>query len=194
MAKTKLDMIHAFGQEVEAAAGAETRQRVMAGSEALSGKTGTVEIALWVRDAIDRLDAETPPEVRNRIMETCGRNCILVNQAVITRGQARRAKFADEAAFLAAEIRKPQAGTRLERQGNLLVQTYTPRSFSHPMRCYCGLLRDLPAGKHVSATYCHCSQAFVQAYWSGVLGRDVKVDILETAVTGSDVCRFRIKL
>ena len=138
------------------------------------------------------MDSSTPEAVRTRIMETCGRNCSSVNQAVIERGRARRIKYEDEAEFLAAEVRKPQAGTDLEFDGEVLFQTYRPQSFSRPMRCFCSLLRELPAGETVSSTYCHCSRAFVQAYWSEVLGHRVEVTILETAVTGSNVCRFKI--
>ncbi len=194
MAKSKLGMIEEFGGQVENAVGPEVRARVMTGAEALTDKTGGKVISLWVRDAIGRLDALAPEATRIQIMETCGRNCVHHNSGVIARGQARRAKFEDEEAFLAAEVRKPQAGTRLERNGNVLIQTYTPQSFSHPMRCYCGLLRDLPAGEQVSPTYCHCSKAFVQTFWSEVLGRPVEVTILETAVTGSTECKFRITL
>jgi hypothetical protein len=127
-------------------------------------------------------------------MENCGTNCAHVNRTPIERGKARRAKHATEEDFLAAEIRKPQTGTRLERDGNILYQIYTPTTFSHPMRCYCGLLRGLPEGVQVSPTYCRCSGAFVRTYWSEVLGRPVKVDVLETAITGSTECRFRITL
>ena len=192
MAKSKLGMIVEFGSQVEQTAGAGIRSQVIAGAGRLTLKTSGEEISLWVRDAIDRLDALVPEEARIRIMETCGYNCTRLNFPVIARAKARRAKFVDETAFLAAEIRKPQAGTRLEQTGDLLIQTYVPQSFNHPMRCYCGLLRDLPAGEKVSSTYCNCSKAFVQTYWSDVLGRPVEVSIQETAVTGSTECRFRI--
>ncbi len=194
MAKSKLGMIEEFGGQVEKAVGVDVRTRVMAGAEALTVKTSGEDISLWVRSAIDRLDALVPEITRVKIMETCGYNCAYHNSSVIARGKARQAKFDCEEAFLAAEVRKPQAGTRLECNGNVLIQTYTPLSLGHSMRCYCGLLRDLPAGEQISPTYCNCSKAFVQTYWSEVLGRPVDVTILETAVTGSTECKFRIML
>lgn len=194
MAKSTLDMIEQFGHEVEAVAGETVGQQVVAGADRLTAKSKPEAIALWVRDAIERLDILAAEDDRVTIMENCGTNCAHVNGTVIERGKARRAKHATEEAFLAAEIAKPQAGTRLERDGNALYQIYTPADYSHPMRCYCGLLRGLPEDAQVSPIYCRCSGAFVRAFWSEVLGRPVKVDILETAVTGSTECRFKITL
>lgn len=194
MAKSMLGMIEQFGHEVEAVAGETVRRQVMTGTENLTPKSKPETIALWVRDAIERLDGLAAEDDRITIMENCGTNCAHLNSTPIERGKARRARHATEEDFLAAEIRKPQAGTRLERDGNILYQIYTPTAFTHPMRCYCGLLRGLPEGVQVSPTYCRCSGAFVRMYWSEVLGRPVEVEILETAVTGSTECRFRITL
>ena len=194
MAEPVLGMIEQFGREVEAVTGASVRRQVMAGTESLTPKTKPEEIALWVRDAIDRLDTLTVEDARAKVMENCGVNCAHVNGTVIERGKTRRAKHPTEETFLAAEVRKPQNGTRLERDGDILYQIYAPAAFSRPMRCYCGLLRGLPEVVHVSPTYCQCSRAFVRTYWSEVLGRPVGVDVLETAITGSTECRFKITL
>jgi len=166
----------------------------MAGTESLTPKTRPAEIALWVRDAIDRLDRLAAEDARSKVMENCGVNCAHANGTVVQRGKARRAKHATEETFPAAKVRKPPTGTRLERDGDIRYQVYTPAAFSHPMPCYCGLLRGLPEGVQVSPTYCHCSRAFVRTYWSEVLGRPVAVDALETAITGSTECRFKIAL
>jgi hypothetical protein len=194
MAKSTLGMIEQFGHEVEVVAGDTVRQQVMTGAESLTPKTKPGAIALWVRDAIERLDTLAAEGAPMKVMEHCGTNCAHVNRTPIERGKARRAGHATEEAFLAAEIRKPQTSTRLEHDGDILYQIYTPAAFSRPMRCYCGLLRGLPEGVQVSPTYCHCSGAFVRTYWSEVLGRPVEVDILETAISGSTECRFKIAL
>ncbi|MEW5871125.1 MAG: hypothetical protein AB1894_17755 [Chloroflexota bacterium] len=106
----------------------------------------------------------------------------------------RRGKFESEGEFLEAELRKPPTGTRLERQGEILYQYYTPGLFTHPMRCYCSLLRGLAPGDSASLTYCQCSRAFVQTYWQAALGRPVQVDLLETCIAGAQACKFAIHL
>jgi predicted hydrocarbon binding protein len=133
-----------------------------------------------------------PNQIRVQIMENCGVSCARKNAAMIERARARRQKAASEEDFLAAEIKKPMKGTRLEREGNTLYQVYVPRAFTRPMRCYCALVKDLPAGETISSTYCHCSKAFVRTMWETILGRPVQVELLESAVSGASECKFRI--
>jgi hypothetical protein len=194
MAKSTVGMIEQISHEIEAIAGPTVREQVMEGAANLSTKSNPTQTSQWVKGAIDRLDSLASEEARIKIMENCGTNCAHLNTNVMDRGKARRMKYPSEEGFLAAEQRKPQAGTRLERQGNTLFQIYTPQAFTHPMRCFCGLMRGLPAGEQVSPTYCHCSKAFVKTYWEAVLGRTVTVEILESAITGSAECRFKITL
>jgi len=85
-------------------------------------------------------------------------------------------------------------GTRLERQGNIVYQFYTPQSYTRPVRCYCGLLRGLPDDETVSLTYCHCSKGFVERVWEAVVGRHVKVELLQSVVHRDKECKFAIHL
>jgi hypothetical protein len=193
MTKSALGMIEAFAGQVEAGAGTAVRGQVMASSEGITARTDPVEVARWVRDAIGRLDEAVPSETAVRIMEACGANCATVNHGIIGRAVARRQKYRSEEAFLAAEIKKPMAGTRLERRGDVLHQFYTPGSFGRGMRCYCALVKALPEGEMLSPTYCHCSKAFVKSLWEAVLGRPVAVQIVSSALTGSSECEFMIR-
>jgi hypothetical protein len=188
-----LGMIEQFGGEVESVAGKDVRDAVMVGADKLKASSSPDKVSLWVRDAVDRLDTLAGDDART-VMEKCGAACGQVNHAMTDRAKVRRARFATEEAFLDAEVKKPSKGTRVERKAGVLYQVYAPGEFSHPMRCYCGLMRGLPADVQVSPTYCQCSRAFVRAYWSEVLGRAVEVEVLETAITGSTECRFRIDL
>ena len=192
MSKTVVGMIEQLEGEVGAATDAGVRAQVMAGAETITAKSTGTEVALWAKGAMERLDSLVDQETREQIMERCGANCARRNSGVLDRTVARRRKFADEEAFLIAEIRKPPAGTRLSREGDSLVQVYTPQAFSHPMRCYCALVKDLPKGEVMSQTYCHCSKAFVQTVWEAALGRPVSVELEASAVSGASECRFRI--
>lgn len=192
MSKTTLEMIARFGREVEAAAGEEARQAVMSGSQALTPKTGAVELAQFMKGAVDRLDAAAGPDQRASIMDRCGTSCAQTNSGMMEKARARRLKFTSEEAFLQAELKKEKSLSTLEREGEVLYQTYTPQNFSRPARCFCGLMRDLPAAEEMSPTYCLCSAAFVRTYWETVLGRPVSVEIIETALSGSTQCRFKI--
>lgn len=175
-------------------AGGQARDEVMQGLESLGAKTKPAEVAVWVKGAMQRLDEAVNAGTREEIMLRCGRNCALVNQRPIVAVKKRRAKFSSLDEFLAAEESHPPAGMKFERDGDTVYQYYTPRAFSHPMRCFCGLMRALPEGETVSKTYCNCSRGFVQVWWEGVLDHPVKVELLESAISGSDVCKFAIRL
>jgi hypothetical protein len=104
-------------------------------------------------------------------------------------------EYATEEAFLEAEVHQPATGTRLEREGNVLHQFYTPRSYPfHPGRCYCAAVQGLPESETMSANYCQCSRAFVQTVWENALGRSVTVELIKSTLSGADECEFKVTL
>ncbi len=183
-------------EHIERLAGPEVSSQVMQGSDPItkSSNPKSEKVALWTQGAMARLDALVDQETRQQIMTNCGYNCALVNSTPLRKAQARRKKFDTLDAFLEAEQQHPPAGTRLVRDGYILYQYYTPRLFTHPMRCYCSLLRALPEGQTASLTYCQCSRGFVQKYWEAVLGRPADVQLLESCVSGAQECKFAIRL
>ena len=194
MSKRIEGMIQEIGGHIEEFAGAKVREKVMEGGKKVAISPDRRIIALWVKDAIDRLDASTTPEKCRQIMTTCGHTCITHAKGLAQGLKNRRQKHPTEEAFLKAEIKKPVKGIRLEMQGNTLIQYYTPHTYSTPRRCFCGLMFALPEDVNASPTYCQCSRAFVQAHWETVLGRPLKVELGETAITGAEECKFIIHL
>ena len=175
-------------------AGEEVGKRVMEGSDGITEKTDKKKVALWTKDAMDRLDALVEKQTRVQIMNDCGANCAEINRRVIQKAVERRKKFETIEDFLKEEEAKPQKGTRIVREGTRLFHIYTPQAFTHPMRCYCGLLRALPKNAVVSMTYCHCSEGFVKKYWECILERPVSVTLMESAVSGASECKFAVQL
>ena len=194
MGIAKHGMLAAMEGCVENVAGRAVATKVMEGSEQITEKTDKRKTALWVKGAMERLDKLVDDENKKRIMRDCGYNCAKKNSKVIERAVARRKKFGSTDEFLVAEQQKPMKGTKLAREGNILYQYYTPQAFTRPMRCYCGLLRELPSEETVSTTYCNCSRGFVEKYWENILGKPVRVDILQSAVSGASECKFAIHL
>ena len=193
MSKRTVGQIKELSGRIEEFVGAKVGAEVAAGADKAAAG-GDAEVALWVKGAIDRLDKLVGSKTGQQIMAACGHSCVAVNSGVVTRAQARRGKYPTEEAFLAAEVAKPPAGTRLELHGKVLTQCYTPHSFRRGVRCYCGLMRGLPAAVTISATYCHCSRGFVEKYWEAVLGRPARVELGRTAISGADECQFVIHL
>jgi hypothetical protein len=179
---------------MEQLAGKTIATKVMEGSEQITEKTDKRKTAEWVKNAMEKLDALVDEKTRVQIRQNCGYNCAKKNNKVIERAVARRKKYASIDDFLEAEQQKPMKGTKLAREGNILYQFYMPQAFTRPMRCYCGLLRGLPNKETVSKTYCNCARGFVEKYWETVLGKPVKVDLMQSVVAGDKECKFAIHL
>ena len=194
MGKTKQGMLRTLEENIDHFAGEEIKKKVMEGSEEITEKTDKRKTAKWVKEAIEKLDSLVNEKTRNQIMENCGYNCAEINKRVIERAKTRRKKYRTIDEFLEAEQRNPMKGTRLAREGDVLYQVYTPQSFTRPMRCYCSLLRGLPAEEKISSTYCHCSKGFVKKFWEGILERPVQVELIQSAVSGAKECKFAIHL
>lgn len=178
-------------ETIRSEAGKEAAARIMAGSESLKDSSSKEKVAKWVKGAMERMDDALDAEASERIMSACGRNCADHHGSVVERTKARRAKYGTLEEFLDAEERKPQKGYLLERDGPDIIVGYTPESYG--VRCLCSLVQGLPVGEAMSRTYCGCSKGFVERHWEQVLGRPVEAELLESAVTGSKVCRFRVR-
>jgi hypothetical protein len=140
------------------------------------------------------LDALVDENTRIQIMNACGSNCAEINKRVIQKAVERRNKFKTIEEFLKAEQEKPQKGTRIQLDGNQLFHIYTPQAFTRPMRCYCGLIRDLPKEVTMSKTYCYCAEGFVKKYWETILQKPVQVSLIGSAVSGASECKFAVQL
>jgi hypothetical protein len=186
-------MLTPIEKNIEHYAGTEVCKKVMAGNEEITEKTNKKKMALWTKDAMDRLDELVDEKTRIQIMNDCGSNCAEINKRVIQKALERRKKFATFEDFLKSEIQTPQKGTSYEQNGDRLLHIYTPQVFTHPMRCYCGLIRALPSNTTISKTYCHCSEGFIKKYWETITGKPVDVKLLESAVSGASECKFAVK-
>ncbi len=162
----------------------------MTGSENTTEKTDKTKMTLWTKDAMDRLDSSVDEQIRIKIMNECGKNCADINKRVIQKAIERRKKFKTFQEFLKTETQNPQKGTKLVWEGKQLFHVYTPQTFSHPMRCYCGLVRALPKEVTAPKTYCHCGEGFVKKYWESITEKPVTVTLLESAISGASECKF----
>jgi predicted transcriptional regulator YdeE len=183
-----------IARRIEQFAGAEVRKKVMKGKDEMLAAKDPVKGALWMKQAIDRLDTSATPEECKQIMTACGQACLAMNIKGMEASKEVRRKCVTEEEFLNIELNATPEITRYEMNGDILYWYYTPRKLGKGMRCVCPLFSMLPEGVNASSTYCQCSRAFVQAYWSGILGRPVNVELGETSITGAEECKFIIHL
>jgi hypothetical protein len=57
---------------------------------------------------------------------------------------------------------------------------------------YCSLHRGLPIDV-TNTNYYKCSESFVQTQWEQIPEKPVEVKVLESAISGSDECKFQIQ-
>jgi len=61
--------------------------------------------------------------------------------------------------------------------------------------CHCPRVRDaLKAGERLPKSYCHCSAGFYKKNYEEILRQPVDVEILETVLSGDEVCSFAVHL
>ncbi|NYT11386.1 MAG: hypothetical protein GKC03_02405 [Methanomassiliicoccales archaeon] len=62
--------------------------------------------------------------------------------------------------------------------------------------CHCPRIRSvvLSDENEISPTYCYCGGGFYKSNWERVIGRPVRVELMESVLRGDDVCKFRIIL
>ena len=183
------EMAKQFKESIIGRLGPETEETIFNGKTA---PNDPLKRAQWVKEALTNLDKNTEKKICNEIMHGNGVNCANHNVSIVNSSLKRRAKHTSLEEFIDAEIKKPPKGTTLKRDGDALTLSYLPQKFSRPMRCFCSLVNSLPRDEVLSETYCSCSVGFVESWWSQVIGKPVKAHLLESAITGSDICRFRI--
>ena len=94
------------------------------------------------------------------------------------------------------------------REGSRIMTTKIPKSCNleqymketdrekrRALYCHCPRIRETIGSKmRLSSTYCYCGAGFYKAIWEYTLQQPVKVELLESALKGDDVCRVAIHL
>lgn len=61
--------------------------------------------------------------------------------------------------------------------------------------CHCPRIRDiLKTSDTISQTYCYCGAGFYKGIWEEILQSTVEVEVLETVLSGDEVCKIAIYL
>jgi hypothetical protein len=93
-------------------------------------------------------------------------------------------------------------------KGNTIIATKIPKSgflkqylqesdpeIRRSMYCHCPRVRHaVSANKEVPKLYCYCGAGFYKHMWETILGRSLDVEVLESVLSGGEVCRVAIKL
>jgi hypothetical protein len=132
----------------------------------------------YISTLMENLEKGVDEPTRVRMMNDCGRACARRGELFKTAEAGR----GDLKAFLTrmTEILGPDSA--------VLVDEKTVR-WNYP-RCYCELVAAGP--ERLPAVYCQCSVGWVLEMFETVLGRPVKVRLVQSIRTGGPSCVFHI--
>jgi len=94
------------------------------------------------------------------------------------------------------------------RQGNTIIATKIPKSSylreyfqeedpleKRRLYCHCPRVRDwVGAEPSLPPEYCYCGAGFYQGIWEEILGKPVRVEVLESVMQGGEVCQIAVHL
>jgi predicted hydrocarbon binding protein len=86
--------------------------------------------------------------------------------------------------------------TKIPKSGYLVdyFQSNDPGE-KRKLYCHCPRVRDGVGEKpQLPETYCYCGAGFYQGIWETILGEPVRVEVLESVMTGGDVCKIAVHL
>ena len=58
--------------------------------------------------------------------------------------------------------------------------------------CHCGRVRNQirEHKQSYSEAYCYCGAGYYKGIWEEIIGKEVKIDVVETVLRGSSICKF----
>jgi hypothetical protein len=156
-----------------------TRREIMAGHEYIRAGASPELKARWYRGVIERMDALLEPAKRFRARELCA--CSRTAWRLDRMKRLGRA-HQDWDALSAAVQKSGLMGAEVRRTGRrVLVRFGVPACVCHSIRA---------STEPVSITYCHCCKGHLMALFEAALGRVVRMDVVESHVSGGSDCRF----
>lgn len=207
------DKLILFANNIDSFANPEIRKEVMTGSEGLTGESSLEELALWMKDAVDRLCALVDEDTAKRILTYNA--CRFIEETFLgdTVGELARLKALYEKNGDIDEIIREMDKDlsfngksmfpKFERKGNVLYNTKNPcqpeefagakDSYEKQLYyCFCPFAKatreDFPP------VYCNCGAGFCKFIWEEIVEREVNIEVIESILTGGERCTFAVYL
>jgi len=176
-------------------------QTVMQGSDQLTIESSMDERVAWLKTAMDHLDERADDFQKYDILSSCAH---LIPQSAVDYARAIYEQTHDIDALLQAMLAHKWFPKQMYREGNVIyivkrpanaeeyakAQTLTEKRYHC---CYCSMVcHRMDSG--VSQTFCNCSSGWYRRTWEGILGRPVRVEVIETVLGNGEACRFAVYL
>lgn len=165
-------------------AGPEIAEQVFAGYEVHETGTRLRQKAAWIRQMVQKMEQKCSPRVCRSVMESCGQKCC----GILTRKAAfslwKQAASPEE--FLLSLNQRKIGGGRLRLTNpNTITGGYD--------QCFCGQVKQTEE-PFPGLAYCQCSAGWYKRLFESVLEKEVKVELLQSIISGSPTCEFLIHI
>jgi predicted ArsR family transcriptional regulator len=160
--------------------------RLLHDRPAYDSLTTPAQTARWIAALMDDLDAQLGADLAKAVMEGCGRGCI--GQTLLAKAKQIQVGSAGLDDLLAKLNQAHLGGGGLRREGTPDGATIHA---SYP-RCYCGSVSK--TRQPISPTYCQCSCGWYRQLFETLLGKPVKVELVDSIAHGAASCRFIITI
>ena len=184
MDKKYKDWIEGFKTIVSEKLGTQIYDKVMNDCMKCKSIRNDPEMAACIKELMENLDdIVEEKEKRGNVMETMGYYCFQ-NHFL-----ERALKVKDESKGIEDIIRNLNQTIGDEEyfklKGNIIEAKFN--------NCYCHIGVQM-AEDSLPITYCYCSLGWLKDLFKVLLEKDVKVDLLQTIVSGGNACEFIIHL
>jgi hypothetical protein len=135
--------------------------------------------AEWWNNAVNRMEKELGNEKTKEILNICGSKCCGQGHRKTVRKKFEESNSFEE--FLGKISVKDVTYELVDK--NTIVAEY--------QRCFCGQVKGTKTN-FSNMTYCQCSTEFNRQYFSSAFAKPVKVELIQSIISGSDCCKFYI--
>ena len=136
--------------------------------------------ARFTKCLMDNFEKQFPEDIRFKVMEDCGRRCI--GQTTIEKARRIKKNSKNLEDLVDGLNRQHIGGGKMKLEGNRIHAFYE--------RCYCGTVNKTK--EKFSSTYCNCGKGWFLELFKEILGKPVRVDLVQSIIQGAQDCKFVI--
>ena len=142
--------------------------------------------AEWWRTAVERLENTVGDDKAIKIMNTCGSRCCGQGNRKTAKRLMDESKSVEEFLIKASnyEVKEGEIEYTLKDE-NTIIGTFN--------KCFCGQVRQTKK-PFEKKTYCQCSVEFHRQFFKAAFGKPVEVELTQSIITGTDSCKFIIRI
>jgi predicted ArsR family transcriptional regulator len=160
----------------------DTQERLMQNRVAYDNSSTSPQAVNWIGNLMEDLEAIVGVDSAKAVMEACGQQCI--GLSVLEKAKRLQQESHDIEDLLEKLNNAHIGGGYFRREEDHIYASYE--------RCYCGSVSKtrLP----ITTIYCQCSCGWYRKLFETILGKPVRVELVDSIIHGASTCQFIIHI